>query len=74
MDPSPSGTAAVTTPGKNTSGLNDASAFEPRACSARWMTRNSSWISGYKRIANAPVWDASVEAYEVYEGPKLIGR
>ncbi len=28
----------------------------------------------YKRIANAPVWDASVEAYEVYEGPKLIGR
>ena len=28
----------------------------------------------YKRLANAPVWDASVEAYEVYEGPKLIGR
>ena len=28
----------------------------------------------YKRMANAPVWDASVEAYEVYEGPKLIGR
>jgi thimet oligopeptidase len=28
----------------------------------------------YKRIANAPVWDASVEAYEVYEGPKFIGR
>ncbi|HEY2923716.1 MAG TPA: M3 family metallopeptidase, partial [Candidatus Eisenbacteria bacterium] len=28
----------------------------------------------YKRIANAPVWDASVEAYEVYEGPRFIGR
>jgi len=28
----------------------------------------------YKRMENAPVWDASVEAYEVYEGPKLIGR
>jgi len=28
----------------------------------------------YRRIPNAPVWDASVEAYEVYEGPKLIGR
>ncbi len=28
----------------------------------------------YKRVTNAPVWDPSVEAYEVYEGPKLIGR
>ena len=28
----------------------------------------------YKRIPNAPVWDASVEAYEVYEGPRLLGR
>jgi thimet oligopeptidase len=28
----------------------------------------------YKRIVNAPVWDRSVEAYEVYEGPKLLGR
>ena len=28
----------------------------------------------YRRVWNAPVWDASVEAYEVYEGPKLIGR
>ncbi|HMI31544.1 MAG TPA: M3 family metallopeptidase [Candidatus Limnocylindrales bacterium] len=28
----------------------------------------------YKKIANAPVWDASVDAYEVYQGPKLIGR
>ena len=28
----------------------------------------------YKKLANAPVWDASVEAYEVFEGPKLIGR
>jgi len=28
----------------------------------------------YKRIPNAPVWDASVEAYEVHEGPRLLGR
>ena len=28
----------------------------------------------YRRMENAPVWDTSVEAYEVYEGPKLIGR
>jgi thimet oligopeptidase len=28
----------------------------------------------YKQIKLAPVWDASVDAYEVYEGPKLIGR
>ncbi len=28
----------------------------------------------YKKIANAPVWDPSVDAYEVYDGVKLIGR
>jgi len=28
----------------------------------------------YKRIANADVWDPSVEAYEVWEGDKMIGR
>jgi len=28
----------------------------------------------YKRIANADVWDPSVEAYEVWEDGKLIGR
>ncbi|MGH7681340.1 MAG: M3 family metallopeptidase [Candidatus Eiseniibacteriota bacterium] len=28
----------------------------------------------YKRIANAAVWDPSVEAYEVYDGKKLLGR
>jgi thimet oligopeptidase len=28
----------------------------------------------YQKMTNAPVWDPSVEAYEVYEGPKLIGR
>ncbi len=28
----------------------------------------------YKRIANADVWDSSVEAYEVWEGGKMIGR
>ena len=28
----------------------------------------------YQKMANAPVWDPSVEAYEVFEGPKLIGR
>jgi thimet oligopeptidase len=28
----------------------------------------------YKRIDNAVVWDPSVEAYEVYEGDRLLGR
>jgi len=28
----------------------------------------------YKRIENAAVWDPSVEAYEVWEGDKMIGR
>jgi Zn-dependent oligopeptidase len=28
----------------------------------------------YKRVANAAVWDPSVEVYEVYEGPKMLGR
>jgi len=28
----------------------------------------------YKRIENAVVWDPSVEAYEVYEGDRLLGR
>jgi Zn-dependent oligopeptidase len=28
----------------------------------------------YKRIENAAVWDPSVEAYEVWEGKKLLGR
>ncbi len=28
----------------------------------------------YKRIYNAAVWDPSVEAYEVYDGKKLLGR
>ena len=28
----------------------------------------------YKRIRNTSVWDASVEAYEVWEGQKLLGR
>jgi thimet oligopeptidase len=28
----------------------------------------------YKRIQNAAVWDPSVEAYEVYDGKKLLGR
>ncbi len=28
----------------------------------------------YKRIENAAVWDPSVEAYEVYDGSKLLGR
>jgi Zn-dependent oligopeptidase len=28
----------------------------------------------YKRLPDADVWDPSVEAYEVYEGDKLLGR
>jgi thimet oligopeptidase len=28
----------------------------------------------YKRLADAAVWDPSVEAYEVYEGSRLLGR
>lgn len=28
----------------------------------------------YKRIADAAVWDPSVEAYEVYDGKRLLGR
>jgi thimet oligopeptidase len=28
----------------------------------------------YKRVTNAAVWDPSVEVYEVYEGPKMLGR
>jgi thimet oligopeptidase len=28
----------------------------------------------YKRLQNAAVWDPSVEAYEVYDGKKLLGR
>ena len=28
----------------------------------------------YKRIENAAVWDPSVEAYEIWEGNKLLGR
>ncbi|HEY7729174.1 MAG TPA: M3 family metallopeptidase, partial [Candidatus Eisenbacteria bacterium] len=28
----------------------------------------------YKRMAHAPVWDPSVEAYEVYDGSRLLGR
>jgi thimet oligopeptidase len=28
----------------------------------------------YKRIADAAVWDPSVEAYEVYDGNRLLGR
>jgi thimet oligopeptidase len=28
----------------------------------------------YKRMENAAVWDPSVEAYEVFDGPKLLGR
>jgi len=28
----------------------------------------------YKRMVNAAVWDPSVEAYEVWEGKKLLGR
>jgi len=28
----------------------------------------------YKRMENAAVWDSSVEAYEVFDGPKLLGR
>ena len=28
----------------------------------------------YKRVMDAPVWDPSVECYEVYEGPKMLGR
>jgi thimet oligopeptidase len=28
----------------------------------------------YKRIPDAPVWDPSVEAYDVYEGSRLLGR
>jgi Zn-dependent oligopeptidase len=28
----------------------------------------------YKRIPDAPVWDPSVEAYELYQGDRLLGR
>ncbi len=28
----------------------------------------------YKRMETAAVWDSSVEAYEVFDGPKLLGR
>ncbi|HET9941349.1 MAG TPA: M3 family metallopeptidase [Candidatus Eisenbacteria bacterium] len=28
----------------------------------------------YKRVTNAATWDPSVEVYEVYEGPKMLGR
>jgi thimet oligopeptidase len=28
----------------------------------------------YKRVPDAAVWDPSVEVYEVYEGPKMLGR
>jgi thimet oligopeptidase len=28
----------------------------------------------YRRVADAPVWDPSVECYEMYEGGKLAGR
>jgi thimet oligopeptidase len=28
----------------------------------------------YKRLEHAAVWDSSVEAYEVYEGQRLLGR
>ena len=28
----------------------------------------------YKRVPDAAVWDPSVEVYDVYEGPKMLGR
>jgi Zn-dependent oligopeptidase len=28
----------------------------------------------FKRVENAPVWDASVECWEMFEGGKLVGR